>query len=88
LRRLLAWSGGAIADVARAIETRGAELDESARDVLREEIDSLIADVDTLNLYLAEPVDWNTEFGCLLSGEVAPFEDPVADEDDETDERA
>ncbi len=87
LRRLLAWSGGAIADVARALETRGAELDESARDVLREEIDALIADVDTLNLYLAEPVDWNTEFGCLLAGEIAPFEDPVADEDEETDDR-
>jgi hypothetical protein len=87
LRRLLAWSGGAVADVARALETRGAELDESARDVLREEIDALIADVDTLNLYLAEPVDWNTEFGCLLAGEVAPFDDPIEDEDDENRDR-
>jgi hypothetical protein len=88
LRRLLAWSGGAVADVARALETRGAELDESARDLLREEIDSLIADVDTLNLYLAEPIDWNTEFGCLLAGEVAPFDDPTDDEDGETQDRS
>ncbi|HTX12635.1 MAG TPA: hypothetical protein VME22_28720 [Solirubrobacteraceae bacterium] len=85
LRRLLAWSGGAIADVARALETRGAELDESAREFLREEIEALDADVQTLNVYVAEPINWDSEFGCLLSGEVAPFDDLPGDEDDETD---
>jgi hypothetical protein len=86
LRRLLAWSGGAIADVARALETRGADLDESAREFLREEIEALDSDVDTLNVYLADPVNWDGEFGCLLAGEVAPFDDLAGDEDDETDD--
>jgi hypothetical protein len=86
LRRLLAWSGGAIADVARALETRGADLDESAREFLREEIEALDADVDTLNVYVADPINWDGEFGCLLAGEVAPFDDFVGDEDDETDD--
>ncbi len=86
LRRLLAWSGGAIADVARALETRGADLDESAREFLREEIEALDADVDTLNVYLADPINWDGELGCLLAGEVAPFDDFAGDEDDETDD--
>ncbi len=86
LRRLLAWSGGAIADVARALETRGAGLDESAREFLREEIEALDGDVDTLNVYLADPINWDSEFGCLLAGEVAPFDDFAGDEDDETDD--
>jgi hypothetical protein len=86
LRRLLAWSGGAIADVARALETRGADLDESAREFLREEIEALDADVDTLNVYLADPINWDSDFGCLLAGEIAPFDDFVGDEDDETDD--
>ena len=86
LRRLLAWSGGAIADVARALETRGADLDESAREFLREEIEALDGDVDTLNVYLADPINWDSEFGCLLAGEIAPFDDLARDEDDETDD--
>jgi hypothetical protein len=86
LRRLLAWSGGAIADVARALETRGANLDESAREFLREEIEALDADVDTLHVYLADPINWDGEFGCLLAGELAPFDDPAGDEDEETDD--
>jgi hypothetical protein len=83
LRRLLAWSGGAIADVARALETRGADMDEAAREFLREEIEALDADVDTLNVYLADPLDWDSEFGCLLAGEVAPFDDGADDDADE-----
>jgi hypothetical protein len=86
LRRLIAWSGGTIADVARAVETRGADLDENARELLRDEIASLDVDLATLNVHLADPVDWDSEFECLLGGEVAPFDDLAADEEDENDD--
>lgn len=85
LRRLIAWSGGAIADVARALETRGADLDETARALLQDELAALDADLATLNVHMADPVDWDREFECLLAGEVAPFDDFGADEDDNSD---
>jgi hypothetical protein len=83
LRRLLAWSGDTIADVAQTLEARGADLDENAREHLQEEVAAIDADLMTLHAYLADPVDWDREFGWLLAGEVAPFDDLVGDEDDE-----
>ncbi len=70
LRRLIAWSGGTIADVARALESRGAELDASARKLLQNEIEAVEVDLATVSLQLADPVDWDKELGFLLSGEV------------------
>ncbi|HTP20575.1 MAG TPA: hypothetical protein VMJ65_13275 [Solirubrobacteraceae bacterium] len=86
LRRLIAWSGGTIADVARALETRGADLDENARELLRDEIAALDVDLETLSVHLADPVDWDREFEWLLGGEVAPFDDFAGDQDDEHDD--
>lgn len=85
LRRLIAWSGGTIADVAHAVETRGADLDEHARELLRDELAALDVDLATLNVHLADPVDWDSEFECLLADEVAPFDDLAVDEDDQHD---
>jgi hypothetical protein len=85
LRRLIAWSGGTLADVARALETRGADLDDNARELLRDELAALDIDLDSLNVHLAAPIDWDTELEYLLAGEVAPFDDPFGDEDDEND---
>jgi hypothetical protein len=86
LRRLIAWSGGTIADVGRTLEARGADLDENARELLRDELAALDVDLATLNVQLADPVDWDSEFGFLLAGEVAPFDDLAADEDGDEDE--
>jgi hypothetical protein len=86
LRRLIAWSGGTIADVARALETCGADLDENARELLRDEIAAFDVDLATLNVHLADPVDWDSELECLLAGEVAPFDDLAGDEEDENDD--
>lgn len=55
LRQLIAWSGGTLADVARALETRGADLDDNARELLRDELAALDIDLDTLNVHLAAP---------------------------------
>lgn len=85
LRRLIAWSGGTIAYVTRALETRGADLDENARELLKDEIAALDVDLATLNVHLDDPVDWDSEFECLLAGEVAPFDDLAGDDDDEND---
>ena len=87
LRRLIAWSGGTIADVARALETRGADLDQHARELLRDELESLDVDLATLNVHLADPVDWDSEFEFLLAGEVAPFDDLAGDEHDDDHDR-
>jgi hypothetical protein len=86
LRRLIASSGGTIADVARALEIRGADLDEHARELLNDELAALEVDLATLSVHLADPVDWDCEFECLLAGEVAPFDEPVGDEDDQSDD--
>jgi hypothetical protein len=86
LRRLIAWSGGTLADVAQALETRAADLDENARELLNDELAALEVDLATLTVHLADPVDWDTELGCLLAGEVAPFDDRVGDEDDQNDD--
>ena len=86
LRRLIAWSGGAIADVAHALEARGAELDESARELLKDEVTTLEADLATLDVHLADPVDWDGGLEYLLAGEVAPFDDLAAEDDDEHDD--
>ena len=86
LRRLLAWSSGAIADVARALEARDAELDESGRELLKDEVAALDADLATLHRHLADPVDWDGELEYLLAGEVAPFDDLAAEDDDERDD--
>ncbi len=85
LRRLMAWSGGAIADVARALEIRGADLDDNARALLQDELAAVDAELATLNVHLSDPVDWDREFEFLLAGEVAPFDDFGADEDDDSD---
>jgi hypothetical protein len=86
LRRLIGWSVGAIADVARALEARGAELDESARELLKDEVTTLEADLATLDAHLADPVDWDGGLEYLLAGEVAPFDDLAPEDDDEHDD--
>jgi hypothetical protein len=83
LRRLIAWSGGTIADVARALETRGAELDKSARKLLQDELAAVEVDLAMVSLHLGDQVNWDDEFGTLLSEEITPFDDLADDEDGE-----
>lgn len=86
LRRLLASSGGTIADVADALERRGDGVDRAGRELLQDEVGSIEADIAVLKVLLSDPVDWDTESERLLAGEVPPFEGPVVDEDDDEDE--
>ena len=84
LRRLLAWSGGAIADVTQALALRGAELDATARALLHEEIDAIDSDLAMLRTVLANRMDWDAAYQRLLAGEIPPFaEDVVGDDENE-----
>jgi hypothetical protein len=85
LRRLIAWSAGTIADVAHALESRAADLDKTARELLQDEVVALEIDLAALRARLADPVDWDRELEYLLAGEVAPFDDLADDDEDDTD---
>ena len=81
LRRLIAWSDETIADVTHVLETRAPDLDKTARALLQDEVEALEIDLASLKAQLLDPVDWNREFGYLLAGEVAPFDDLAADDE-------
>jgi hypothetical protein len=87
LRRLLASSGGTIADVAHALERRGEDVDGEGRALLQDEVGAIEVDIAVLKALLSEPVDWDAESKRLLAGEVPPFEDDGVDDghDDEDD---
>ena len=82
LASLLTQSTGTIADVAHHLETRAADLDDDAREQLRDDVLALHEELATLNALL-EPVDWDAEHGRLLTGEIPPFQDDPDDEHDE-----
>ena len=83
LRRLLAWSGGTIADVTQALELRGAELDANARALLQDELEALVSDLALLSAVLTEGLDWDRAYARLLAGEIPPFEKPAPEEDED-----
>jgi hypothetical protein len=85
LRWLMTESSGTIAYIAHQLESRAAELDDEARDQLREDLFVLDEDVACLKAGLDATVDWDVEHGRLIAGEVPPFEDDL-DEDDVADE--
>ena len=81
LRRLLASSGGTIADVAHALERRGDDVDDKGRALLQDEVGAIEVDIAVLKTLLSDPVDWDMESRRLLAGEIPPFEDGVVDDD-------
>jgi hypothetical protein len=85
LRRLLASSGGTIADVAHALERRGDDVDHQGRALLQDEVSDIEMDIAMLKVLLSDAVDWDQEGKRLLAGEIPPFDDHVV-EDDEDDE--
>jgi hypothetical protein len=89
LRRLLAWSGGTIADVTQALELRGSELDAAARSLLQDELDALDSDLALLRSVLTDRMDWDRAYERLLAGEIAPLDERTLDEvevEDDADE--
>jgi hypothetical protein len=86
LRRLLAWSGGTIADVTQALELRGGELDAAARALLQDEVDALDSDLELLRTVLTDRMDWDKAYERLLAGEIAPLDEDDLDASEEEDE--
>ena len=80
LRRLLAWSGGTIADVTQALELRGSELDAAARSLLHDELDALDSDLALLRSVLTDGMDWDRAYERLLAGEIPPLDEHALDE--------
>jgi hypothetical protein len=83
LRKLLASSGGTIADVSHALERRGDEVDPRGRALLQEEVRAVEVDIAVLKSVLSDPVDWDREVRRLLADEVPPFEDSGDDDEDD-----
>jgi hypothetical protein len=86
LRRLLASSGGTIADVAHALERRRDDIDRKGRDLLQDEVGAIEMDLAMLKVLLSDSVDWDNESKRLLAGDVPPFEGLVEDENDDEDD--
>jgi hypothetical protein len=78
---LLTYSNGTIADVAHHLETRAVDLEDDAREQLRDDVLALDEELATVKALLA-PVDWDAEHGRLLAGEIPPFEGDADDEQD------
>ena len=68
---LLTHSSGTIADVAHHLETRAADLDDDARERLRDDLLALHEELAPLTTLL-EPVDWDAEHRRLLAGLIHP----------------
>jgi hypothetical protein len=85
LRRLLASSGGTIADVSHALERRGDDVDPTGRALLREEVGAIEVDIAVLKALLSDPVDWDAESKRLIAGEIPPFDDYIVDDEDQDD---
>jgi hypothetical protein len=83
LRRLLAWSGGTIADVTQALELRGSELDAAARSLLQDELDALDSDLELLRAVLTDRMDWDRAYERLLAGEIPPLDDSTLGDDED-----
>lgn len=79
LRWLLTQSSDAIADAAHQFEARAADLDDDARQQLREDLLSLDEELATLKALFLAPVDWDAEYERLLAGELPPFDDDADD---------
>ncbi len=79
LRWLLTQSCGTIADAAHQFEARAAELDDRAREQLRDDLLSLDEELATLKALFLAPVDWDAEYERLLAGELPPFDDEADD---------
>ena len=79
---LLTHASGKIADVAHHLETRAADLDDDAREQLRDDLLALHEELAPLTALL-EPVDWDAEHSRLLAGEIPPFQHYADDETNE-----
>ena len=83
LRWLLTQASGTIGRVAHQLEHRAAEIDDSAREQLRDDVMVVDDELATLEALLLPLTDWDSELERLLNGELPPF---AADKDPQDDD--
>jgi hypothetical protein len=81
LRWLLAQSSGTIADAAHQLESHPFDVDDDAREQLRDDVLVIEEELAMLRALL-DSIDWDAEFGRMLRGEISEPETD-ADFDDE-----
>src|SRR5262249_9446575 len=72
LRWLLTQASGTIGKVAHQLEHRAADIDDRARDQLRDDVLELDDELATVKALLLHLVDWDSELERLLKGEFPP----------------
>jgi hypothetical protein len=82
LRWLLARASGTIGEVAHQLERRAADIDDSARVQLRDDVHVLDDDLASVRALLVTLIDWELEFERLLNGELPPHDTDRDPEDD------
>jgi hypothetical protein len=83
LRWLLAQASGTIAEVGHQLESRAADIDDAAREQLRDDVFVLDEELETVKSLLVSFIDWDSDFGRLIQGEIPPRETDTDSEDDE-----
>jgi hypothetical protein len=83
LRWLLTQASGTIGRVAHQLEHRAAEIDDSAREQLRDDVMAVDDELATVEALLIPLTDWDSELERLLNGELPPF---AADKDRQDDD--
>jgi len=74
LRWLLTQSGGTIGRVAHQLEHRAAEIDDAAREQLRDDVMVVDDELAAVKALLLQLNDWDAELERLMNGELPPFE--------------
>jgi hypothetical protein len=77
LRWLLTQVSGTLGLVSHQLETRAADIDDIAREQLRDDVLLLDDELATVKALLFEPIDWDSELTRLLDYEVPPFDDDI-----------
>ena len=83
LRWLLTQASGTIGRVAHQLEHRAVEIDDSAREQLRDDVMVVDDELATIEALLMPLNDWDSELERLLNGELPPF---AADKDPQDDD--
>jgi hypothetical protein len=82
LRWLLTKASGTIGAVSHQLETRAADIDDGAREQLREDVLVLDAELAVVKALLLDLIDWDAELKRLLEDELPPL-DTDTDPDEE-----
>lgn len=82
LRLLLTEAAATVGAVAHQLESRAADIDDGARERLRNDVLVLDGEVAVITALLFEPVDWDSELKRLLEEELPPLDTDTDPEDE------